>query len=234
MIINKPIILVTPAAALKRLLELMTEADFYYTAANSFLRIGGGFLFGAAVGWVLGLLSWRFEPAKSIISPLMAAVRSVPVASFVILALFWMSSRNLSVFISALIVAPLVYGAVNEGMTTADRNLLEMADVFGFGAMKKFRYIYFPALMPFLRTACITAAGLAFKSGAAAEVIGQPDHTLGDMLFRSKLYLETADLFAWTAVIIILGKLFERLVTGLLELIYNNTKKVRGGDCSDD
>lgn len=216
MIINKKVILVTPAAAAKRLLELMRTASFYRTCANSFLRIGLGFLSGLAAGILTGALSFRFKAARAVISPFMTAARSIPVASFIIFALFWMKSRDLSIFISFLIVMPVIYGAVTEGAANADTKLKEMADVFGLSPYKKIRYLYMPSVMPFLTSACSAASGLAFKSGAAAEVIGQPDNTLGDMLFRSKIYLETADLFAWTAVIILLSKLFETLITKIV------------------
>lgn len=225
-IINKPVILVTPLAALKRLWALMGEGDFFKTILNSALRFAAGYLAAAVTGICAALLSVRFSAVGAVISPLMTAVKSVPVASFIIFALFWMKSRDLSLFIVFLIVLPVIYGAVKEGIESTDRELLEMARIFRFGLLKKLRYIYFPSVMPFLTAACATSAGLAFKSGTAAEVIGQPDFTLGDKLFRSKIYLETADLFAWTAVIIITGEIFERITIIILKLIYKFSQKV--------
>lgn len=227
MAINKKVILVTPVAAAKKLLELMQTANFYKTCANSFLRISAGFMLGFAGGIVTGMLSFRFKAARAVISPLMTAVKTIPVASFIIFALFWISSRDLSVFIAFLIVMPIIYGAVTDGAANTDRKLKEAAEIFCLSPYKKIRYLYLPAVMPFLISACSAAAGLAFKSGAAAEVIGQPDFTLGDMLFRAKIYLETAYLFAWTAVIIILSKVFEAIVTGLLKIIGKQAAKIK-------
>lgn len=226
-IIDKPIILPSPVSSFRRLGMLMTEGRFYVTAGNSFLRIALGFLCGLLGGTITGWLSSSYKAAAAVISPIMTALKSVPVASFTILALFWMRSSALSWFISFLIVIPVIHSAVREGTGAADKNLLEAAEIFGFSAIKKIRYIYLPAVMPFLLGACESAAGLAFKSGAAAEVIGQPDFTLGDMLYRSKIYLETADLFAWTAVIIILSKIFEKLIIALIKLIFRQAYKVK-------
>lgn len=227
MAINKKVILVTPAAAAKKLLELMQSANFYKTCANSFLRISAGFMLGFVGGIVTGMLSFRFKAARAIISPFMTAVKTIPVASFIIFALFWISSRDLSAFIAFLIVMPIIYGAVTDGAANTDRKLKEAAEIFSLSPYKKIRYLYLPAVMPFLISACSAAAGLAFKSGAAAEVIGQPDLTLGDMLFRAKIYLETADLFAWTAVIIILSKVFELTVTALLKLVQKQAARLK-------
>lgn len=236
MALNKSIILVTPVAAVKRLFELIPQADFRRTVLNSFLRIGGGFMLALIMGTVLAALSAGYKLMRTLISPLMTAVKAVPVASFIIFALFFMKSRELSVLISFLMVLPVIYEAVLEGAESTDRELKEAAEVFRLDGAKKLRYLYFPAVMPFLTAACRTGAALAFKSGTAAEVIGQPDLTMGDMLYRAKIYLETADLFAWTLVIIILAKLFELLISKALGFIYKRSQKVKikGGVCSDD
>ena len=84
----------------------------------------------------------------------------------------------------------------------------------GFHFGKEF--IYLPALVPYLLSACRTALGMSWKSGVAAEVIGLPDHSIGERLYLSKIYLETADLFAWTLVIITISALFERIVLYLI------------------
>ena len=240
MLINKRVILVTPIAAVKRLFELCREPAFIRTVSNSFLRIGAGFAAGAVTGTVTAALSARFTAAKAIISPFMSAVKAVPVASFIIFALFFLKSSALSFLISALMVMPVIYDAVEKGIENADVGLVEAADIFALSPYKRARYLYFPSVMPFLTAAFRTAAGLAFKSGTAAEVIGQPDFTLGDMLYRSKIYLETADLFAWTIVIILLGKLFEIIAAMLLSAVYKRSQRVdinkyiKGGVCSDE
>lgn len=240
MLLDKQIILVTPIAAVKRLFELCFEADFLKTVLNSFLRIGGGFFAGVIAGTVLAVLSQASSFAKAVISPAMSAVKSVPVASFIIFALFFLKSSALSLLISSLMVTPVIYEAVSKGIENADGQLAEAAELFELSTAKKARYLYFPSVMPFLTAAFRTGAGLAFKSGTAAEVIGQPDFTLGDMLYRSKIYLETADLFAWTIVIVLLGKLFELLVTSLLDCVYKRSQhlkinqNLKGGVCSDE
>lgn len=235
MIIDKSIILVTPVKAFSRLAELIFEADFIRIVLNSFLRIMGGLTAGIALGILLAALAERLPMLDTLISPLMTVVKAVPVASFIILALFWINSSQLSAFICFLIVLPIIYNSVCEGISTADPKLIEAAKIYDFSLLKRIRFAYLPAIMPHLLGGVSTAAGLAFKSGAAAEVIGRPDLTLGDMLYKAKIYLETADLFAWTAVIIILSKLAEVLLLQLLRLAYRKTGRIlKGGVCSDD
>ncbi len=57
----------------------------------------------------------------------MQLVKATPVASFIILALVWVSGKSLSILISFLMVLPVLYGAVRTGLESADPQLLEMA-----------------------------------------------------------------------------------------------------------
>ena len=137
-------------------------------------------------------------------------------ASFVILALIWAGSENLSVLIAFLVVFPILYVNTIAGLSSTDQKLLEMAQVFSITGWRKIRCLYWPALLPYLTSACRTALGMSWKSGVAAEVIGVPDNTIGEGLYMSKIYLDTPGLFAWTLVIIALSLLLEGLVRRLL------------------
>ena len=108
-------------------------------------------------------------------------------------------------------VLPIVYVNTIAGLASTDPKLLEMARVFHMPALKKVRYIYVPALMPYLVSGCKTALGMSWKSGIAAEVIGLPSGSLGERLYTAKVYFQTEDLFAWTAVIVAVSLIFERL-----------------------
>lgn len=127
------------------------------------------------------------------------------------LCLIWIPSRNLSVFISFLMVFPVVYTNILEGIRQTDKQLLEMADSFGAGVGKKLQFIYLSQVMPYAVTACKLGLGLCWKAGIAAEVIGIPAGSIGEKLYKAKVYLETPDLFAWTIVIIAVSVGFEKI-----------------------
>ena len=135
----------------------------------------------------------------------------------VILLLLWAGSRHLSAVISFVVVFPPIYFATVEGIRHTDPGLLEVAEVFCMPFARKVWYLYRPSVLPYLASACKSAVGMSWKSGAAAEVIGIPEGTIGERLYLSKIYLDTAQLFAWTAVILILSMLSERIVLWLLK-----------------
>lgn len=208
--IGKEFLLVAPWRVVVRLWELGGTGDFWISIAWSLLRIGGGFLLGAAAGIFLAALSARFRRVEELLAPAMLAIKTIPVASFIILALIWFSSRNLSVLISFLMVLPVIYTNVLGGIRAADPQLLEMARVFRIPPLRRFRYIYTAQVLPFFRSGCTIALGLCWKSGIAAEVIGMPDGSIGEKLQQAKIYLATPDLFAWTAVIVCVSLAFEK------------------------
>jgi NitT/TauT family transport system permease protein len=86
-----------------------------------------------------------------------------------------------------------------------------MARVFRVPLRRQLRGIYLPQVLPYFRSAASLALGLCWKAGAAAEVIGLPEGTIGEGLYTAKVYFQTPDLFAWTAVIVAVSAAFEKL-----------------------
>lgn len=218
-LVGSDLIICSPVTALKRLLELIRTPEFFRAIAFSSLRILSGFFAALVMGVVFAAVSSRFAVFKALLEPITSVIKATPVASFIILALIWFGSRNLSAFISFLMVFPVIYLNILEGIESADRGLVEMAKVFWFGAVKTVLYVYFPQLLPFVISACSVALGLCWKSGIAAEVIGISTGSVGERLYRAKLYFETGDLLAWTAVIIVVSTVFEKLFMLMLKLI---------------
>lgn len=167
------------------------------TVAWSAVRIFGGFLLATVLAVALAALAAWKQWLRGLMAPLAAAVKTVPVASFIILALVWLNRQSLSLFISALMVFPPVYLNVLEGICRTDRQLLEMARVFRVPLGRRLRGIYLPQVMPYFRTAVSLGLGLCWKAGAAAEIIGLPAGSMGERLYTAKVYFQTADLFAW-------------------------------------
>ena len=214
--VGQEVFLVSPVGALGALARLLPTADFWGRVAFSGGRILLGFGLGCACSAALAVAARLSRPVELLLDPVMQLVKATPVASFVILALVWVRGRELSILISFLMALPVLYSAVRTGIASADPALLEMARVFRIPAGRRLRAIWLPAVLPAFREGCRTALGLCWKSGVAAEVIGLPDGSIGDALYRAKITLSTGELFAWTFVIICLSAAFERAFLALL------------------
>lgn len=215
-LLDNELLLVGPAAVAGRLLELMATREFWQAVGFTFSRISLGFLLAFCLALLLAALGARFPVVRVLIQPYMAAVKAVPVASFIVIALLWLSGRRLSVFISFLMVLPVLYANFLQGLREADGKLLEMARVFRMSLWNRIRGIYLPALEPYCLSGCRSALGLCWKAGVAAEVIGVCGGSVGGMLYDAKVYLEIRDLFAWTLAIVLLSLGFEWVFTRCL------------------
>lgn len=211
-IIDNKILLAAPKEVSYALLSLIQTASFWSAVLNSFGKIALGFLLAVLTGIIFALLSCMHDLLREVITVFIRLIKSIPVASFVIVVLLWVESKNLSILISFLMVLPVIYTNVLKGIEGTDKKLLEMGKVFRISLFRKVRFIYIPAVMPYFVTACSVGLGFCWKSGIAAELIGQPKNSIGVNLYEAKLYLMTKELFAWTIVIIILSIIFERAV----------------------
>lgn len=209
--IGQEILLVSPVTVLLTFFKLALTAAFWNSILFSFSRIILGFTLALMAGIILAAISSACVYIRELLKPMMAVIKATPVASFIILILIWISSRNLSIIISFLMVLPVVYSNILQGIKGTDPQLLEMACIFRISRFRRIRYIYFYQLLPYFKTACSLSLGLCWKAGVAAEVIGIPDGSIGEKLYESKIYLQTAELFAWTLTIILLSVGFEKL-----------------------
>ena len=212
MTVGQPILLASPASVLVRFFQLIATAAFWRAALASAGHILLGFALGASAGILLAALARRSAVVEDLFAPLLSAMRSVPVASFVIVALIWLRARQLSVLIAFLIVLPVVYAGALAGLREIDPKLSEMARVFRMPWHRRLCAVDLPAMLPGLSSALGVAVGLAWKSGVAAEVIGIPAGTVGEKLYKAKVYLATPDLFAWTLGIVLMNALCARLL----------------------
>ncbi|HHY82668.1 MAG TPA: ABC transporter permease subunit [Clostridiales bacterium] len=225
MLLNNSMLLAAPLTVVKRLYSLCMEGDLFSVAGYSLIRIVSGFLLALAAGGILAVIAARFRLAEVMIWPFIAAIKSVPVASFIILCLIWLNSGTLSIFIAFLMVIPVVYTNMLQGIKSTDSKMLEMAEVFSVSWLKRIKYIYLPQLKPYILSACSVSIGLSWKAGTAAEVIGIPEGSIGEMLYEAKVYFSSGDLLAWTVVIIAASIAFEKLFLLLLRYSFERLER---------
>ena len=231
--INSEFLLPSPKAVFSALGNMMLTADFWTVALISLLRVVIAILLSLIIGIILAVLTERIELLNVLLSPLLGVIKSTPVASFIILALLWIKRDSLPVFITALIVVPIVWSNVSEGIRAVDKNLVEVTQVYGFSPVKKLMKLYVPSVAPFFMAACRSSLGMAWKAGISAEVLSTPENAIGTELFFSKTYLDTPALFAWTLVVIILSIIIEKLFVWGLEALGRQMRVMKKGDSRD-
>ena len=220
--VGREVILPTPLSVFKRFFVLVGTSPFWKATGLSLLRIMSGYLLGVLVGTLLGVGMYFLPPVRVMFSPLLTVVKSTPVASFILVAYFLITDNAIPVFITFLMVLPMMAASVFTALGSTDKALLEMTRVYRFSFAKKVKTLYIPTVLPHFLGQALTALGFGWKAGIAAEVLCTPRDSIGKYLYDSKTYLETVDTFAYTLLVIIISLCLEKLLKKLL-------CRVRGG-----
>ena len=222
--INRPLLLPSPLEVFGRIYVLMKSLSFWQTSFFSLWRILSGFIWGVLLGIILASLSHKIYPLRIFVSPVISVLRATPVASFIILVWSFTGSEKLPVFISAIMVLPLVYENMLTGFDGIKVELKEVAWVYDFSLKDKLKALYLPEIMPYFTSALTASLGLAWKAGIAAEVLAYTANSIGRELYRAKSTLEITDLFAFTIWIIILSITLEYIAKQILKLLTRRNK----------
>jgi NitT/TauT family transport system permease protein len=214
--VGKPLLFPSPAAVLQRLLDLMQTKEFYQITANSLWNVLLGILTAVLLGCVLAIATYKIAILREALLPVMTVIKATPVASFIILALIWMGAANVPTFITVLIVLPIVWTNLDEGLGKIDPLLIEVTKLYKMPFIKRIKLLFLPSVKPYFVSACRTSLGLAWKAGIAAEIIARPRNSIGTMIGDAKQYIMTEDMFAWTLTVIILSLVIEFLFATLL------------------
>ena len=215
--VGQTLLLPSPLETARELVKLARSAVFWLTVGRSVLRILAGILIAVLLGAALALLTHKSALFRALLAPVMTLVKSTPVASFIILALVWLGRGIVPLVIAALMVLPVVWSNVSQGLSGIDPQLLELAEVYHLPKLRVLRRITWPSGLPHLRAALCSALGLGWKAGIAAEVLTVPPESIGKRIYEAKLYLETTELFAWTAAVVLVSLAIERFLLRLVD-----------------
>ena len=230
MLIGQELLFPTPIAVARRLIELMATVGFYKTIGYSLFRILVGMIFGTVLGALGGMLTAFSRFARDLFAPILAVIKATPVASFIILVVLYISRDSAPMIIALMMVTPVVWTNVESGILNTDKSLLEMARTYKMSRFALVRHIILPSVFPYFIAALKSSLGMAWKAGIAAEVLLLPLISIGKMIAESKTNLETVDLFAWTAVTVILSVVIEKIMIFVLKkALKNHPLEAKGG-----
>ena len=217
------VLFVGPVETAVRLCELSVTADFWRTIASSLCRIALGLCTGVVIGGLAAVAAHLSRPTRALLEPVLAVMKSVPVACVVVVALIWMRSVWIAALVSCFVTAPVVYAGLCSGFDALDQKLYEAFLLYHVPFARRLRYYYLPGLSPSLYACCRSCIGMAWKAGVAGEIIGLPDYSIGEQIYLSKNYLNIADLFAWTVVILAVSALCEKIIVYGLQRLEGRT-----------
>lgn len=219
--VKQSVLLAGPLAVLRAIATIVTDKAFLVIVLHSMGAVMTGFLLALTVGVVLAVCSHKIPHFETFLWPYMSVIKATPVASFIVLCLVWFPVGKLSVIVSFFMVLPVVYTNVYSGIRSIDQKSLEMAKVYHVTGSRFLFGIVMPQMKPYLNAVIEIGTAMAVKSAIAAEVIGTPNQTIGQMLYEAKIYLSTSELMAWTVLIIVESVILEKILTVFFILLTN-------------
>lgn len=215
-LVAQPLILPGPGAVALALLRLVCDGGTWAILAGSGARILGGLALAAVCGGVLAGISSRLRAFARLVAPALSFVKATPVACVVVLLLIWLGSARVSIAAVFLMALPGVYFSLVEGLAQVNKPLEQMFRLHGVRGWRLFCAHTWREVLPFVLSCAQAVIGMSWKAGVAAELIGMAVGTVGECIYQAKLLIETADLLAWTVLVVAASWTCERVLVWLL------------------
>ena len=216
-LVAQPLILPGPGAVALALLRLVCDGSTWAILAGSGARILGGLALAAVCGGVLAGVSVRSRTFSRLVAPALSFVKATPVACVVVLLLIWLGSARVSIAAVFLMALPGVYFSLAEGLAQVNGSLEQMFRLHGVRGWRLFCAHTWREVLPFVLSCARAVIGMGWKAGVAAELIGMAVGTVGERIYQAKLLIETADLLAWTVLVVAASWVCERVLVWLLQ-----------------
>ena len=217
LLVAQPLILPGPLACVAALARLLAAPATWVTLAGSGARILGGLVLACVCAAALAVASWRSDACRRLVGPAMSFIKATPVVCAVVLLLIWLGSERVSVAAVFLMALPGVYFSLLEGLEHVEGPVAEMLRTHGVRGLRFLLAHAWPSVLPYLLPCARSVIGMSWKAGVAAELIGMAAGTVGERIYQAKLLIETADLFAWTVLVVAASWVCERVLVRLLE-----------------
>lgn len=186
-----PMLLPGPSAIPAAFLDEVRSGAWLASVRASLGHYTVGLVIGSLLGLVLGVATGMSRLAEDLTSWIVRVLRPIPGLAWVPFAIIWFGvSTAAAVFIIAIGVFWIVFFAAHGAVRGVDRDLIEVADAFGFrSAHERLFKILLPASMPGILVGVRTALGQAWMAVVAAEIFGVQG--LGQRMIQASSLLAT-------------------------------------------
>ncbi len=216
-IIDQPLYLPTVGESLAALYRLIFLTSFWLHVGATFLRVLAGLVISFVAGVGLGILSSRSGFIAMLFSPFLSTVKAIPTMSIIILALVWLKTGLVPVFVCVILCFPIIYTNTLNGIQNIDQKLIELCGIYHISKKRRFVEVIIPSIKPYILSALMVCVGLSWKSTIAAEVLSAPALSMGYQVYTTKIYLDIPELFAWTIAVVAFSMAIEHAVKVMLK-----------------
>jgi sulfonate transport system permease protein len=172
-----PASVLPPPSALPRAFWREFSSGIWFAALLTSLRnYLAGLAIGSLLGIAFGVATGMSKTLESFLAWIVRVLRPIPGLAWVPFAILWFGiDPAAAIFIISTGVFWICYFAALGSVHTVDRDLIEVADAFGFRrADQKLIKVILPAAAPGILVGLRTALGQAWMAVVASEIFGVP------------------------------------------------------------
>ncbi|WP_349763681.1 ABC transporter permease subunit [Fusobacterium sp. SYSU M8D902] len=206
------------------LLKIMGSIEFLHTLYNTLSRLFLVILLSLLGATIVATISYKYKVVKQLLSPFIVFLRAVPTIAIIILVLIWSTTESVPIVVGSLILFPILYESILGALNNSDVNLLKMSKIYRVPQKRVITDIYIPSVYYSIAPNLPSYIGLTFKVIIAGEVLSQESFSIGGEIFLNKIYLESSNIFAWIAIVIVINYILEN---GLKRLNYMVSRSYR-------
>ena len=200
---------------IRALFRLVYSPGFLVSIGTTCLRACVGLLLSLAAASITAFLLNRSEAIRFLFMPWLSLLRSVPVISFILLALIFLNPEMIPLLIAFLTMYPLLTENLLKGLMNRRDSWKILARQFHLNAWNRLFQINYPQLKPYLFSGLASAVGFGWRAIIMGEVLSQCVDGIGKRMKEAQVFIDVPELIAWTLVAIVLSWLTDKLVSRL-------------------
>lgn len=200
---------------IRALLRLVYTPGFLVSIGTTCLRACVGLLLSLAAASITAFLLNRSEGIRLLFMPWLSLLRSVPVISFILLALIFLNPEMIPLLIAFLTMYPLLTENLLKGLMNRRDSWKILARQFHLNAWNRLFQINYPQLKPYLFSGLASAVGFGWRAIIMGEVLSQCVDGIGKRMKEAQVFIDVPELIAWTLVAIVLSWLTDKLISRL-------------------
>ena len=197
-----------PVPVVQRLVEDLSQADFYAGVAVTLRRALVGYGIAIVIGSVIGVLVARVPIVRKAVGHAILGLQSMPSIAWLPLAiLLFAQSEGAILFVVILGAAPAVATGLLAGVDQVQPLLVRVGRVMGARGLRLYRYVILPAALPGYVGGLKQGWAFAWRSLMAGEIIVIVAHqpSLGQQLQFAYGFSDAEQLLALMIVIFFIG-----------------------------
>ena len=210
--VNSEIVFPNIPNILKKFSEIISEKSFYKDLSSSLIRVLITFTLSFLLAFIVGISAGIFPPIRYILIPIINFIRTIPTIPLILVAIIWFDNNTVPIFVSMLVIFPIMYDSITNGIINVDQKLIEMSISYNVSLKTQIINLYIPYIKPYIFTGISQSMGITWKSILAAEILALPSFGIGTKLYESHLYLDSVSLFAYCLIAIIFNGIFEIII----------------------